>query len=594
MRVRSLLMMGILAAAYAIAGKATGDRGAAIYNGPTTKVSGWIWTDKYTFSPGEAVTLHYTVKTNGDLYPYTLFVYVQNNQTGEKSYFPGLTSQATDATGATAEQGYRAAPLQDVTKGVMIGSGGLFPAWTAASDPGMYTFVVQLRDYTGTRILKTNYMKIGVVTKEGTVSGDITSDMTLTNDTKWTLTGQASVKNGATLTIEPGTFVFGKTGTPASILLITRTGHIMAKGTKSRPIVFTTIQPFGQRSRGDWAGVLLLGQAPINVGANTSGNTNEAGTFYVEGLNTSPDGLYGGTDPNWNCGTMEYVRIEYAGFILSPGNEINSFTFAGCGKGTTIDHDQALFGLDDTFEWFGGTMDAKYLIGGQGRDDYLDFQLGWTGRVQFLIGYQSPDFPGNRGIEGDNSEYDSAAMPYSNPTVYNVTFVGTGQPGFDESDSPGIYLRRGTQGSFNNIVVTNFYSSCMEIFNDADGSTQAQADAGKLTMNGILCSHDNIGGNGGATLAGQITDSYSLAYAMGQKGNGAAKNFMVADPLLTRPFEYADPDFKAMFNSPVYKAGWVQPPDDGFFDQSAQFVGAMGDVDWTEEWTLFWGDEDIQ
>ena len=105
--------------------------------------------------------------------------------------------------------------------------------------------------------------------------------------------------------------------------------------------------------------------------------------------------------------------MEYAGFILSPNNEINSFTWGGCGKGTQVDHLQAIFGLDDTFEWFGGTMDAKYLVGGLGRDDYTDFQLGYTGRIQYVIGYQSPDFPGNRGIEGDNSEYDAAATPYS-------------------------------------------------------------------------------------------------------------------------------------------------------------------------------------
>ncbi len=203
----------------------------------------------------------------------------------------------------------------------------------------------------------------------------------------------------------------------------------MAKGTKSRPIIMTSAQPFGQRNRGDWAGLVLLGKAPINVAANTGGNTNQAGTFYIEGLNTTPDGLYGGTDPNWNCGTLEYVRVEYAGFILSPNNEINSFTWGGCGKGTTVDHLQAIFGLDDTFEWFGGTMDAKYLVGGLGRDDYFDFQLGFTGRAQYVIGYQSPDFPGNRGIEGDNSEYDAAATPFSAPTLYNATFIGSGTPG---------------------------------------------------------------------------------------------------------------------------------------------------------------------
>jgi hypothetical protein len=602
MRVQSLLMLGVLAAA-GLAAQGTrfapmslkGDPSvqASVYNGPRTQVSMWIWSDKYTYQPGETLTLKWTVKTNGDLYPYTVFVYRQNNQSGAKTYYPNGTSAPTDIHGNTPDQGFEPAPLSDVTKGVVMGSGGMFPALSIPNELGMHTLVVQLRDYTGTRPLKTAYMKIGVVNNVTTLTSNITSDVTLTNDTAWHLKGLIFVKSGATLTIQPGTFIFGESN-PASALIITQTGQIYAKGTKSRPIVMTSAQPFGQRTRGDWAGFIMMGKAPINVPANTSGNNNAAGTFYVEGLNTTPDGLFGGDDPNYNCGTLEYVRVEYSGFILGPGNEINSYTFAGCGKGTVADHLQAIFGLDDAFEWFGGTMDAKYLVGGLGRDDYTDFQLGWTGRLQFGLMYQSPDYPGNRGIEGDNSEYDSAATPYSHPTFYNITYVGTGQPGFDESDSPGIYLRRGAQGSFNNLVVTNFYSPCMEIFPDQDKSTQAQANAGQLTMNGVLCYNNNLGAMGANTLAGQVTDAFSQSFAQGQIGNGAGKNFVVADPLLTRPFEYSDPDFSARFSSPIFRTGWVQPPDDGFFDQSAQFVGGIGDYDWTEEWTNFLVDDDIR
>jgi len=606
MRVPSFLMLGLLAAAVADAQGPVPARRAAvessggshavseIYNGPRTKISMWIWSDKYVYQPGESLTLKWTVKSNGDLYPYTVFVYRQNNQTGAKTYYPGGGAAPTDINGNTLAQGFQPMQMTDVTKGILIGGGGKFSALTIPSgELGMHTLVVQLRDYTGTRPLKTSYMKIGVVGQSKDLTGDIISDTTLTNDTLWNVKGGVFVKGGATLTIQPGTFIFGAPGTPPSLILITQSGKIMAKGTKSRPIVMTSAQPFGGRSRGDWAGLVMLGKAPINVGAHTNGNSNAAGTFYIEGLNTTPDGLYGGSDPNHNCGTLEYVRVEYAGFVLSPNNEINSFTWGGCGSDTVAAHLQANYGLDDTFEWFGGTMDAKYLVGGNGRDDYTDFQLGYVGRIQFVIGYQSPDFPGNRGIEGDNSEYNSAATPYSNPTIFNATYIGTGNPGYDESDAPGIFLRRGARGSYNNIVVTNFYSACMEIFPDKDGSTAAQANAGKLTMNGILCYHNNIGKSGGSTLAEQITEPYSLAFAQGVKGNSAGKNFMVADPLLTRPFEYSDPDFGTLFSSPVFRAGWVQPPDDGFFDQSAQFVGAMGDVDWTEEWTSFLVEKDI-
>jgi len=211
--------------------------------------------------------------------------------------------------------------------------------------------------------------------------------------------------------------------------------------------------------------------------------------------------------------------------------------------------------------------------------------------------YQSPDAPGNRGVEGDNSEYDQAATPFSNPTFFNVTYFGSGNPGFDEANAPGIFLRRAARGSFNNIVVSNFYSPCMDL-NDAN--TQAQADAGNVQMNGILCWNNNLGAKGPNTLDGQLTvtglasAAYNLAYAQGQKGNGAAKNVLVSDPLIARPFQYSDPDFAALFASPIFRAGWVQPPDDGFFDQSAKFLGGIGDVDWTEEWTSWLVETDIQ
>ncbi len=563
---------------------------AQTYNGPRTKLSMWIWSDKYTYRDGESATIRWTAKANGDLYPYTVFVYRQNNQTGKKTYFPGGGEDPTDINGNTAAQGFVPMQIEDATKAVLIGSGGRFPAAVMPAEYGMHTFVVELRDYTGTRPLKTAYMKIGVVKSTVELTGEITADRTLTNDTAWNLRGGVYVKNNATLTIEPGTFILGQPGTPPAVLLITQNGKINAKGTRARPIVMTSAQPVGSRNRGDWGGLTMLGKAPINVPANSGGNQNAAGTFYIEGLNTTPDGLYGGSDPNHSCGVLEYVRVEYAGTILSPNNEVNNITWGGCGKGTVAHHLQASYGLDDAFEWFGGNADASYLVGNLGRDDYLDWQLGYTGRIQYVVGFYSPAYGGNRGIEGDNSEYGASSEPYSAPSIYNTTFVASGRVGYDESNSPGIFLRRGSRGSLNNTVVANFYSACLDI-NDA--ATQGQADAGNLTMNGVLCYNNNLGASGANTVAGQIPQAYSQAYAQGQKGNGAGKNFVFSDPLLSKPFEYNDPDFTTLFGSPVFRSGWVQPPDDGFFDQSARFLGAFGDENWTEEWTSFLVESDI-
>lgn len=605
MRVQQLLMLGALAALSVsaqerLAGRAEAARDAAIYNGPHTKVAMWIWSDKYIYQAGQSLTLKWTVKTNGDLYPYTVFAYRVNNQTGAKTYLPNNTATPTDMKGNSST--FEAAPLTDVTKATLA-SGITIPG-----ELGMHTFVVELRDYTATHVLKSSYMKIGVVKGTTTITGDITSDKTLTNDTEWDIKGVVHVKNNATLTVEPGTFVVGQPGSnPPSVLIVTRNGKIIANGTQSRPIIMTSSLPFGQRKRGDWGGLLLLGKAPINVGANTSGGIcpasgcgNAAGTFYIEGLVADDDGLYGGTDPTHNCGSLKYVRVEYAGTILSPNNELNSFTFGGCGTDTVAEHLQAIYGLDDTFEWFGGTMNAKYLVGGLSQDDYTDFQLGWVGKVQYVVGYQSPDARGNRGIEGDNSEYDAAALPYSNPTIYNATYIGSGNPGYDEGTAPGIYLRRGARATVNNTVVSNFYSQCADI---ADSATQAQSDAGNVKMDGILCWKNNLGGTGANgpadTLAGNIptgtsSGAYTNAYALGQKGNGAGKNISVENPLFARPFEYSDPDWTGLFSSPIFKVGAVQPPDDGFFDQTANFMGAFGDEDWTKEWTSWLVETDIQ
>jgi hypothetical protein len=598
MRLKSLLVVAAFAVAEALAQGPTGltpmsvseaERYLISFGGPQSRLAAFMWTDKYVYQPGEPITLRYTMKTNNDLYPYVVVAYRQNNQTGQKYYLPGNTETVTDINGNTLAQGFQPVQLSNVTKAA-LGQGLLAPA-----ELGMHTFVVELRDYTGTRALRSWYMKIGVVSSTQVLQGEITTDRTLTNDTQWNLTGLVAVKNGATLTIQPGTFIIGQPGSqPPSVLLITRDGRLVADGTRSRPIILTSSRPFGQRQRGDWGGLLVLGKAPINVGANSGGNQNAAGEFYIEGLNATPDGLYGGSDPNHDCGTMRYVRVEYSGSILSPNNETNSFTWAGCGKNTVAEHLNAIYGADDSFEWFGGTMEAKYLVGGLGADDFVDFQLGYVGKVQFGIFYQSPNSRGNRGLEGDNSEYNQGAEPFSNPTMFNLTFVGSGQVGFDEANAPGLFLRRGARGSFNNVLVTNFFSPGVDV---SDANTQAQADAGNVRMNGVLLWGNTLGAQGANTVPGQVAAGFTASYAQGQRGTfegkPAGQNFSAADPLLGLPLEYSDPDFRGRFGSPIFRAGYVSPPDDGFFDQSATFIGGIGDDDWTEEWTNFLQDADI-
>lgn len=554
---------------------------AAAMTSYETGIAAWMWTDKIWYGVNEEIRLTMTLKTYGEKYPFTLVAYLQNNQTGERQYLPELTNEARDIYG-NAPGDFRPVVPGDVERQVLLGENGLLGgALNAPDEPGMHTLVMEFRDWNGLRILKTLYAKFAVITDIVDITGAIESDRRLTNDKLYRLNGLVFVRNGATLTIDPGTVIIGQPGSePPSALIITRNAKIRAEGTRSRPIIMTSALTPGERQRGDWGGLTLLGRAPANV---------SGGEFTIEGLPDSEDSRFGGTDPEHDCGTLRYVRVEYAGSTFAPNNEVNAITWGGCGTKTVAEFLQTSFGLDDAFEFFGGTMNARYLIGGLAADDFLDWQLGYRGNIQFGFFFQDPDNPGNRGIEADNNEFDQGASPLSRPTVFNVTFIGSGQPGFDESNSPGIYLRRGSGGFVNNAIVTRFFSAGLHI----DGSAAvAQIDNGNTQMNGILLWNNNIGSNGDATIEGQVREGASAEFAKGERGQG--RQFLVADPMLRRPFEVNDPDFRPMAESVIFRANWIQPPDNGFFDQSARFLGAAGETKWWEEWTNFVTDKAIK
>ena len=539
----------------------------------------FIWSDKYVYQPNEVATLRWTVRPNNDFYPYTIVAYRQNNQTGVKTYFPNGTSEVSDIFGNTPGQGFLIARLPQGEKQVLIGAGGTIPAAQGQipNELGMHTFVVQVRDYTGTRIVRSAYMKIGVVDGFEDMQGDIQTDRTLVNTKAYRLQGLVHVRGGATLTIEPGTFIIGQPGSqPPSALLVTQTGRIVASGTRSRPIIFTSSLPFGQRNPGDWGGLILLGSAPTNW---------PTGFGNIEGLTPSDNTRYGGTDPTHNCGTLRYVRVEFSGVEFAPNSEVNSITWGGCGSATVSEFLQASYGNDDTFEWFGGNNGAKYLIGLYARDDYFDGQIGWTGRVQHALAVSNQEYQGNRGFEMDNNEVDFGAQPLSHPQFYNVTFVGAGDAfttGVDEGAGvAAVFLRRGAAGDYNNLVLFNWVSNGYELRDDA---TLANLDSGQLTSDGVLLWNNGVLAGKANTVEGQ-TNALALPFLSGQRGQ--ARNILLADPLLRRPLDFSNPDFRPRHGSPIFRANWVQPPDDGFFDQWATWIGAFGEVDWTEEWANF-------
>lgn len=540
---------------------------AAAYLRTETPARAWVWTNDYVYQPGQQLKAWWTVKPLADLYPVTLVVYVQNNQTGEKSYLPNNTSQPTDIFGNTLKEGFLITRVPEAEKSPLIGPGGLFPAWTVPDELGMHTLVVEFRDYTGNSVLKRLYQKISVVDEIVNVTAPIEQDTTWVRTKSYVLQGTIIVRN-ATLTIESGTVIKGQPGSqPASALVIRRDSRLIARGTRNRPIIMTSALPVGNRQPGDWGGLVLTGSASLNSGVEDT----------VEGLPPGEDSVMGGTNDVDSCGELTYVRVEFAGAELSQDNELNSFTFGACGSGTVAHHLQSHYGFDDSFEWFGGTMNAKYLVATAGGDDGFDIQRGFRGKVQHFVAVFYDDNPGDHGIEADNLEENNSAEPFSAPVLFNATFVGNG-PEVCRRSCDGARWRRGLKGSFNNIVLTNFFDDTLDI---RDPVTEQNIDDGELTANGILA-WGNKGGTDN-TIEGQFKEGIARDFATSVRGTG--KNIVVADPQF-RSTVLSDWDLRPAPGSPLTGPRWELPPADGFFDPTARYCGAFGEGDdWTEEWT---------
>ncbi|SHH36575.1 hypothetical protein SAMN05421866_2726 [Chryseobacterium oranimense] len=296
------------------------------------------------------------------------------------------------------------------------------------------------------------------------VSGDITTNTTWSGVVE--INGIVTVKNGATLTIQPGTFIKAKpntSNTATGVLVISKTGKINATGTESQPIIFTSYKLLDGNedttaAPGDFGGVIILGDAP----------TNTPSTKTIEGL-TGPDFFYGGSNASHNGGTLKYVRIEFAGYdLLAPnsGNEINGLTLGGVGNGTTLDHIQVSYGKDDSFEFFGGTVNASNLVSFAADDDNFDFDNGYTGTITCalaLADYNSTHSlsggsPDSNGIELDNNAEGTSTPLITNPVINNLTIIGAknGIAGQGSAYENGIHIRRSGKLTLNNAVVTGY------------------------------------------------------------------------------------------------------------------------------------------
>jgi hypothetical protein len=276
-----------------------------------------------------------------------------------------------------------------------------------------------------------------------TLTGNINTTTTLTSDKVWTLKGYVYVTDGAKLIIQPGTTIVSDVAEKGA-LCIERGSQIIAEGTQSKPIVFTSGRPEGQRSPGDWGGIVILGRA----------KTNRSSEPTIEGGIGRP---YGGTNDSDNSGVLRFVRIEYAGIAAMPNSEINALTLGGVGNGTILENIQTIYANDDAFEFFGGTVNGKNLYAFATADDDFDFDFGYTGMITNGVAKRDAQFvdsgDAGNGIECDNDGTGSGAQPVTHPKLFNMILVGPNVSSALANHNLGLRFRRATQFTMKNSIV---------------------------------------------------------------------------------------------------------------------------------------------
>ncbi|TSD66002.1 hypothetical protein FFF34_000965 [Inquilinus sp. KBS0705] len=423
------------------------------------------------------------------------------------------------------------------------------------------------------------------------VSGDISKNRTFSADSIYLLKGFVYVTDGATLTVQPGTIVKGEKSSKGT-LIITRGAKIMAEGTASKPIVFTSSFAAGTRSAGDWGGIILLGKAPVNQGDNVG---------IEGGLDAKGDAAkyiqYGGTDANDNSGSLKYVRIEYGGIPFSPDNEINGLTMGGVGAGTTLDYIQVYRSGDDSFEWFGGTVNAKHLLAIGGLDDDFDTDFGYSGHVQFGVGQRYPtiaDVSGSNGFESDNDGSGSDKTPQTSAVFSNMTMVGpvasATAGNINANFTHAAQLRRNTAESILNSVFAGYVEG---IYIDdskvtTPNSTSTNYTAGRLVFVNNIVYGSNKKGN-------EVKGENKTLFETALRAANIFDQTLYADALLTDPFKYSSdfanpgtPNFLPKTGSiALTGAAFTNAKVTGAFFEKVAYRGAFGTTDWTSGWANF-------
>lgn len=448
--------------------------------------------------------------------------------------------------------------------------------------------------------------------------GDVATT-TWTNDKIWRLNGFVRVQEGQVLTIEPGTLIIGDRESKGT-LIVQMGGKIIADGTAQNPIVMTSERAPGMREPGDWGGLVICGKARNNVTAKTGQPVELEGGY---------GGFHGGTDDNDNSGIIRYVRIEYAGIPINPNEEVNSLTMGSVGSGTIIEYVMCSYGLDDAYEWFGGSVNAKHLISFRNLDDDLDVDLGFSGRVQFALIVRGPslaDQSGSNAFEVDNNGSGNNDEPFTSGIFANVSVIGPKK----NRETPislqfqhAAQLRRNSRISIYNSFLTGFPEG-LYIDTQRGGSGQAALDGYLQIRNVYLAGVENWGGNGYGSIGTVFVNDivgYPKVDGVDDKTRGnqhptnprgrvlkaddtfpggasamvdwfntaSFNNKLVAKwndlGIDGSIFDLGKPKLTLNAGSTLSNAAkWDNTPKADNFFQKVTHIGAFGNVDWTEGW----------
>ncbi|MEN9524673.1 MAG: hypothetical protein RLZZ256_57 [Bacteroidota bacterium] len=432
-----------------------------------------------------------------------------------------------------------------------------------------------------------------------TLQGRISKDTLLKKQNTYILKGLVYMVNNATMTIEPGTVIKGSfSGTDVAALIITRGAKIQANGTPTDPIVFTSASPNPQS--GDWGGIVICGKAPVNTSFNGAANT-----FQVEGGidNANGDGLAGGTDAADNSGSLKFVRIEYAGYAFQPDKEINSLTMAAVGNGTTIENIQVSYAKDDAYEWFGGTVNCKFLIAYKTLDDDFDTDNGYNGKVQFGLVIRDSllaDISRSEAFESDNNSGGTTATPKTAPIFSNITAIGPRATLTNVGNTlfrGGAHIRRNTAMSLFNSIIMGWPLG-LELDATTGSSVALNMEDSSLRLRNITLAGNTVNtrfaGTAGATINSDA--AFTTWFTSPFYNNDLLLN--VSDARLVQPFNYSAPDPTPFAgsngNAKIISGGGFTDPKfngDTFFDKTITFRGAIAPAgpltSWWKGWTKF-------